>query len=280
MKQKAFFALVVAGILAGLTGVIIKNIEMDSKAITWVRMIIPVIAMGIWIKWKKISFFRSNIKPLLIASLLNAFRLYLYIFAFVYTSIGNAAILFYTWPIFTTILGIYFLREKVKPLHFILILLAFSGLIIAYSDQSFNFNDNDFLGMLAAVIASLIYAITVVIFKSEIHAYTKNEMVFYQNLIGSILYLPFFVLALPTITAKDIALSSSYGVLVGIVVFYLFFYGLTYLKAYVASAVMYLEVVGAVILGYLFLGERLTIPMLLGGSLIVISSFILNQREK
>ena len=279
MKQWAFGALVTAGIIAGTTGILIKNIEMDAKAISWVRMGLPTIIIGTWIWIKKLNIIREGFKPMLIASTLNALRMYLYILAFVLTSIGKAAIIFYSWPIFTTILGIYFLKEKVKPFHIFLIGISFIGLIIAYSDRAFTSIDNDLIGMLAALIASLFYAVTVVIFKSQVHRYEKIEMIFFQNVVGSVLFLPFFISIASVVTLNDIVLSSTYAILVGMFVFYLFFIGLTHLKAYVASAVMYLEVVSAVILGYIFLGEVLTTNMILGGSMILISSFMLNQKK-
>jgi drug/metabolite transporter (DMT)-like permease len=132
--------------------------------------------------------------------------------------------------------------------------------------------------MMAALIASGLYAITVIIFKSQVHNYSRYEIIFYQNLFGSIIFLPFFIISIPSITSSDMILSSTYAIFIGMGVFYLFFYGLKYLKAYIASAVMYLEVVGAVTLGYIFLDERLTIPMIIGGTFIIISSFLLNQR--
>ena len=49
---------------------------------------------------------------MLIASSINAARMFLYFIGFTYASIANAVIVLYTWPIFATLLGLMFLKEK------------------------------------------------------------------------------------------------------------------------------------------------------------------------
>jgi drug/metabolite transporter (DMT)-like permease len=279
MKQRAFLALVVAGIIAGTTGIIIKNISVDAKAIAWIRMGLPTILLGGWLLFKKRSLVKPGYKAMLLASSLNAIRLYLYILAFVLTSIANATVLFYSYPIFAAIFGYVFLKEKVVRLHIWLILLSFIGLIIAYSDRSFSIMNDDIIGMTAALFAAIIYALTVIIFKSRVHHFDQIEMIFYQNLLGGILFLPFFIIAFPIMTIADFTWGSTYAIVVGLFVFYLFFLGLKELKAYMASAIMYLEVVSAVVLGYVILGEVITLRMMIGGSMIIASSFLLNQKK-
>ena len=279
MKQRAFISLVAAGIIAGTTGILIKYIEMDAKAIAWVRMGLPTILLGAWLLFRKKSIIRPGYQSMLAASLLNAIRLYLYILAFVLTSLANATVLFYSYPIFAAVLGYLFLKEKVLHLHKFLILTSFAGLIIAYSDRSFSIMDDDLIGMTSALMAAIIYALTVIIFKSRVTHFNQIEMIFYQNLAGGILFLPFFLIGLPIMTTSDFLFSSTYAIVVGLGVFYLFFLGLKYLKAYMASAIMYLEVVSAVVLGYLVLGEVITPRMMIGGSMIIFSSFLLNQSK-
>ncbi|NNF34324.1 MAG: DMT family transporter [Saprospiraceae bacterium] len=279
MRQRAFLSLVAAGIIAGTSGILIKYIEMDAKAIAWVRMGLPTILLGGWILYKKQSILRPGYQSMLVASILNAIRLYLYILAFVLTSVANATVLFYSYPIFAAILGYIFLKEKVLTLHKLLIFTSFAGLIIAYSDRSFSIMNDDLVGMTAALLAAVVYALTVIIFKSRVSRFNQIEMIFYQNLAGAIVFLPFFVIGFPLMTNSDFVLSSTYAIVVGLGVFYLFFLGLKYLKAYMASAIMYLEVVSAVVLGYLILGEVITSRMMIGGSMIIISSFLLNQSK-
>jgi len=277
MNQKAFIAIVLAGITAGFGGLFIKSINLSASSIAWIRMSVPIVVFGLWIVKEKISIFRGNYKKMLGASFLNMMRMYLFMVAYIYTSIGNAAILFYSWPIFAMIFGVIAIKESVSKKQIALLMLAFSGLVISYSNKEISFEDQDFIGMLAAVGSAILYAMTVIIFKSESENYQRNEILFYQNLLGVFIFLPFFIFEFPEATWTDISIGILYGVVVGMISFSLFFYGLKYLKASTTSSLMYIEVVSAIVLSYLWMGEPLSGAMIVGGGLILLSSFLISR---
>lgn len=275
MNQKAFWAVLLAATLAGSAGLFIKNISINSASQAWMRMGIPTVVMGTWMLIDGVPFFRGNWKKMLFASGLGTIRMVFFFAAYIYTSIGNAVIIFYTFPIFAAILSSYYLKEEISNRQKILLLVAFAGIVLAFSNKDFSFENRDFLGMSAALLASIIYASTVVIFKSESKNYSLNELVFYQNFAGLFLLAPFFEFS--KATPNDFLLGISYSLLIGVFVFSLFFFGLKRLKASTASALMYMEVVSAVILGYFVLGEALSPQMIIGGAMIIGSSFLLGQ---
>lgn len=281
MNKKAIYGIVLGAMVAGISGVIIKSIDsIGATSIAWFRTAIPTVIVFVWMLVNHIKPFRGNYKKMLFAALINSLRLYLYLMAFIYTSIGNAVILFYTWPIMVGLLGFLFLGEKVDKYQSILLGLTFFGIILAYSDKPFTFSDRDFLGMLAALGAAFSNALTTVLFKSETKNYHSLEMVFYQNVIGVFLFFPFFAFSLDMARLMDIGLASLYGLIGGIIVFGLFFYGLKYLNAATASTLMYLEVISAIFFGYWFFDERLSLNMVLGGLLIMLSNLLLIQLNR
>lgn len=280
MKQKAFWAVVLAASIAGSAGVFIKHIHLSASAIAWMRSAIPALLTAAWMFYKGIPFFRGSYKKMLSASVLNALRMYLFFVAFLYTSIGNAVILFYSWPIFAALFSLILLKERLKKRQFVLLFLAFLGLIIAYSNKEFSFEDKDFVGMIAALLSAGIYAMTVVIFKTETNNFTRNELVFYQNFVGGLVFLPFFVLAYEAFTFNGVALGIIYSALIGMLVFNLFFYGLKHLTATTASALMYIEVVSALIFSYFWMGDFLNTNMIVGGAIILWSSFLLTRDKQ
>ncbi len=276
MKSKATYGVVFGALIAGTSGVIIKNIHtIDATSIAWFRTTVPTAIVFIWMIISGVKPFRGNYPKLLVGALINSIRIYLYLIAFIYTSIGNAVILFYTWPIMVAILGFLFLGEKVDKYQTFLLVLTFLGIVLAYSDKPFTFENSDFLGMLAALGASLTNAATVVLFKSEAKNYHSLEMVFYQNILGAFIFMPFFILGVGQAEIGDIGLGTLFGLIAGIVVFGLFFNSLKYLSAATASTLMYLEVVSAVLFGYLFFNEVLSLNMALGGILIMASNLLL-----
>lgn len=281
MKNMALAAIVLCGIIAGTNGVLIKSMSsMSAGAIGFFRTFIPALFLFLLMLRSEKSVWRGNNRKMLVASSINAGRMYLYLIAFIYTSIGNAVVLFYTWPIFTAIIGMVYLKEKVSLKHMLLLLSAFVGLVVIYSEKSFSFEDRDFIGMVAAVGAALGYSITVIIFKSESDNYHRNELIFFQNLVGAFIFLPFFILDFPSIETSHLSIAVFYAFLVGIVIFSLFFYGLKILPATMASSLMYLEVVSAILIGVFFLGESMSIRMIVGGVMIIASSFSLTQMRQ
>lgn len=280
MNKKAIYAIIICAILAGANGLLIKSMtSLTTGTIAWFRTAIPILIL-IPFLWKDEELhFKGNNKKMLLASLINAARMYLYLLAYIYTSIGNTVVLFYTYPIFVTVIEAIFFSQKIERKQALLLLLAFTGIVITYIGKPFSFQSNDFIGMLAALGASIGYAITVVLFKSENTRYSKNQMVFYQNIVGAIVFIPFLT-TLPSATLPDLGIAVFYGFLIGIVVFKLFFFGLNQLSAATATTLMYLEVVSAILLGYFVLDEALTWNILIGGVLIITSSYYISTMKK
>ncbi len=277
MNQRAYVAVISCALIAGFGGVFVKGFTIPATSIAWFRTAIPALILGGWMLVKGISFFRGNWKLMLGASVLNTIRMYLYFVAYIYTSIGNAVLIFYSWPIFATIYSSFFLKEKISKQQIGILLLAFLGIIVAYSNQTFSFGNKDFVGMAAAIFSAAIYAMTVILFKKETNNFHRNEIIFYQNFTGLIFYFPFFFFVNELPTAADWTLGIVYANLIGIIGFGLFFYGLKYLKASVASALMYIEVVSAIILSYVWMGDQLSWNMIIGGGIILVSSFFINR---
>jgi drug/metabolite transporter (DMT)-like permease len=160
-----------------------------------------------------------------------------------------------------------------------LVLLAFAGLIVIYSNKTFSFADRDFLGMLSALAASVIFAYVVILMKKMSDSYGRLEILFYQNFIGVALFLPFFLMEIDQLTLRSLGFGISYGMVVGVLVYFLFLFGLKQMKASIASSLMYFEIPSTIFFGWLFLDEVLSINFAIGAIMIIISSFFL-QRVK
>jgi len=280
MKEKAYLAILTGAAIGGTGGLFIKGMSIPATSIACIRMMVPCLLLGAWMWYGGIRFFRGNYKVMLGGSMINAVRMYLFLAAFIYTSIGNAVIVFYTWPIFGTLLGATLLKEHITRRQIALLGLAFVGIIIAYSNQEFSFGNHDFIGMTAAISSAFLYALTVIIFKTETPNYTRNEIIFYQNVVGAFVFIPFFIFNKPTPTGIDMTLGIFYGLTVGIIAYNFFFFGLKYLDASRASMLTYVEVVSAVLLGYLVLGEVLSWNMIVGGGCIILSTILLRIENK
>ncbi|MCB0689689.1 MAG: EamA family transporter, partial [Saprospiraceae bacterium] len=198
MARKAFLSVLIGSVIAGFTGLFIKNITVPASSMAFVRTALPTIILAIWMFSQNISFFRGNYQRMLVASTLNAIRMYLFLVAYVYTSITQAVIMLFTWPIFVNLISSIWLKEKISTRQTSILILAFLGIVIIYSDQPFSLQNQDFIGMTAGIISALFYSISYIIYKTEIENYHRNEIIFYQNFVGAFVFIPFILLNSPT----------------------------------------------------------------------------------
>lgn len=276
MNKSAFWAVLVAAGIAGISGVFIKSMQINPVSQAWLRMTTPTILTAIWLVATGVPLLQGNWRKMTLISVLGTVRMVFFFIAYTYATIGNAVIIFYTFPIFSALLSKLILREQITRRQVILLGLAFLGILLAFSNKPFDLANADIIGMLAAMLSALVYALTVVLFKSESKNYSLPQLLFYQNAAGLFLLAPFFQFR--QASSLDYSLGIGYGLLIGILAFSLFFFGLKRLKASTASALMYMEVVSALTFSVIFYGEQLTWTMILGAILIVSSSLLLKQK--
>ncbi len=269
MKQQAFIAVVIGALLAGLSGLFIKSASLPPASYAFFRTLVPAALMAIWMVYRGIPFMKGNYTNMLLGSLLNAIRMYFFFMAYILTSIGNAVLISYTWPIFATLLSAIFLKEKVSRRNVYLLFTAFMGIVLVYINKPFSFADKDFTGMSAALAAAALYSGSIILFKKEADNYTRNEILFYQNICSVLIFLPFVLLQDPPPVSTDIMISLSHGLFLGTIGFGFFFFGLKHLPASTASAITYVEVISALLVGVFWNDEALTWNMLAGGAIIL-----------
>ena len=277
MKFNPYFEVIVAAMIWGTGGAFIKYLDLPPSTLTFFRLAIPTAFFFIYLKITRTELFKKGCKIILFASSLNVIRIFLFFVGFTFTTIGNAVIVLYTWPIFAAITSHIYLKEKLTRTNAFMILIAFLGVIFLLFDKNISMASKDFIGIIAMLISAAISGIVLVIFKKEMSKFTKYETVFYQNLVGSIIFLPaiFINNPIPTITQTSVALI--YGLLIGVVSYTLFFSALKKIKVAIASYLSYIEVLVGVVLGILFFKEVLTWNMLMGGILIIIPALFLRK---
>jgi drug/metabolite transporter (DMT)-like permease len=272
-----YLEVVTAALIWGTSGMLIKLIDTNSFMITFFRMAIPTALIGAYLFYKRKPVFRQNTKTVLLASFLNAVRTLFYFIGFNNTSIGNAIIMLYTWPIFVTLIGPFMLKERITPVKIVSLAAAFGGIIFVYIDKKFSFESSDFIGMSAMLFSAFVYAFSMILFKKTSADYSQIETTFFQNFVGAFLFLPAVFIVHPFPGPDKIALLFVFGIFIGIIGFALFFSALKKVKASIASSLAYLEIVSTLVYSAVFFGERFTWNMVVGGLLIVLSALIVQR---
>lgn len=262
----------------GSNGAIVKYLNLPPTTITFFRFAVPMTILGILFSANNFTVLKSKNKLMLLASTLNALRMPFHIAGFLLTKIANSIIILNTWPIFVTIFSAVFLREKISRRNIWLLLMAFLGVLLIYSTEEFNLANRDFLGMSSMFLSAFLYSFTIIIYKKESNKYSKYEIIWYQNLMGTLVFFPFLFVKHPFPSFKQLIVLTGYGSLIGFIGFSLFFSALKKLKASLAVLFAYFQVISAIFLGCLFFKEKLTWNIILGGCLITTSAMLTKKK--
>jgi drug/metabolite transporter (DMT)-like permease len=190
----------------------------------------------------------------------------------------NAIVIFYTWPVFSIIYSRVWLQESIPKRNQWLLFLPLIGIIVIFSDQPFTTANEDLIGMGAMLVSAIVFALTVIIFKRTSYAYSGFETVFFQNLLGGFIFLPFAWPALGDLSWETYGLVTIFALTIGLLAFGLFFQALRKMKASTLSYLSYLEVVVASLYGILLFDEAITAQLVIGAVLIILAT-IMFQKE-
>ncbi len=153
---------------------VIANIQhYPAHELVLARSIVSFVMSLVIIKYRKLPVFVKNKKWLLIRGLSGTIALTLFFYTFQHMPMAIATIIQYLAPIFTVILALIILKEKVKTIQWIFILLSFSGVgLIAFDkflgDSTLNFSFFHIgVGMISAVFSGLAYTAVIKLKKTD-----------------------------------------------------------------------------------------------------------------
>ncbi|MCM3021246.1 drug/metabolite transporter (DMT)-like permease [Priestia megaterium] len=187
-------------------------------------------------------------------------------------------------PVFTVILSVFFLHEKMTLLKASGMIVAIIGVLLvttATNQQSFQPSIN--VGYLLMILSTLNWAIYSVLLK-RLHIQLPSLVVtFYMCLIGFTLTTPFLVRnkgweMIPFLTSVEWAHLLFLGVFVSGVAYWYWAKALEVLEASQVSVFLYLEPLATLITAILLLQEKIIPVSILGGIIIIMGVILVNGR--
>ncbi|MEH6986188.1 DMT family transporter, partial [Priestia megaterium] len=187
-------------------------------------------------------------------------------------------------PVFTVILSVFFLHEKMTVLKASGMIVAIIGVLLvttSNNQQSFQLSIN--VGYLLMILSTLNWAIYSVLLK-RLHIQLPSLVVtFYMCLIGFTLTTPFLVRnkgweMIPFLTNVEWAHLLFLGVFVSGVAYWYWAKALEVLEASQVSVFLYLEPVATLVTAILLLQEKIIPVSILGGIIIIIGVILVNGR--
>jgi drug/metabolite transporter (DMT)-like permease len=280
-KGAALPAILVATFLGASSGLYIKTLPFSSPGMAGFRMGVPFLFLLPYIAKRSMCLGPVlHRKRIWLGSLLNAVRMILYVLSFKLTTLTNAIVLLYTWPLFALLIHATITKTRLKIRETVLLLVAFAGVVVLNLHRGFSLSGNDMKGSLLMLSSAFIYAISTLIFKGALVNHTEGEVLYFQNALGAVVFIPLLLLELRGLAFQPMLLGTVYGISVGIIAFSCFFFALKRLPIFEYSALGYIEVFFGVVLGILFLGEELRWNIVLGGMLVLLPSFLSQERLK
>jgi drug/metabolite transporter (DMT)-like permease len=185
-------------------------------------------------------------------------------------------------PIFTVILSLLFLHEKMNITKAVGMVLAITGVLIVTSTrsgQSFHFAMN--LGFLLMILSTLNWAIYSVLLKSLKIPYPPLVITFYMCLLGLILTTPFIIRNrgwenLTLLDQTEWAHLLFLGVFVSGIAYWYWGKALEVLEASKVSMFLYLEPLATLVAAVLLLHEKVLLISVIGGIIIIIGVVVVN----
>jgi len=222
-------------------------------------------------------------KTIAILSLLNfVFSNGLSTWGVKYISSGLGAILGAIFPIWIVVISL-FKGEKLDRKAILGLFICFGGVCLIFYDHLVDFLKPDFsFGIFLSLIATLTWAFGTLYTKKKAASFNPYFSLGLQMLLSSLI-----VFAINGATGNSIPLkaipseswwSIGYLVIIGsVLTFIAFIYALQRLPAEINSIYAYINPIVAVLLGALIFGEPLTIYIAIGGFIVLVGLFLVNQ---
>lgn len=278
-----------AMLIFGTIAIFVRNIELTSKEIAVLRGVIgSIFLLGVMLFSKEKTSFSAIKKnlPILVLSGLGVGANWIFLFeAYKYTTVSIATLSYYCAPIFVTIMAPIILKEKISLIKFLCVCTAMIGMlcIVGTNKESIGEGYNHFLGIIYGLTAAVGYA-SVILMNKFIKGLKGVETTVTQLVFASILLLPYVMITSGFDFSKMTGISWGYMIFLGVVhtgfAYALYFSSLKELKGQTIAVLSYIDPITAVLISALFLGEQLTIFQIVGGVLILGSTFISETQGK
>jgi len=156
--------------------------------------------------------------------------------------------------------------------------ISVTEIMVITFQQNHQIGDLNYSGIILGLLAGLAYAGFIIVSKKALSSYSSQTVAFYSYFVATIILFPFVI-------GTDLSAgSTSWILLLFLGVFNtgfavtLYLAGIARVKTQKGVIITYLEPVGAVVFGFLFLAQQPTPLMLVGGLFILIAGYIVVSR--
>ncbi|MBV5349136.1 DMT family transporter, partial [bacterium] len=204
-----------------------------------------------------------------------------------YVSSTVASVIVATIPLFSPIAAWYFYKEKLSRTNLFGLVITFFGVSLVVLDTSFNFTASP-LGVALeffAVFGAIGYAS---VLKGISHRYNTFTIITYQNLIGAVFFLPFWLIfemndfTQVAFNAKAFWAIIKLAIFASTFAFILFTYSVRNMGINKSNTFINVIPICVAVFAYIILGDRLNFHQMVGIGVVISGLFLaqINWKRK
>lgn len=203
----------------------------------------------------------------------------LYFFSLTKIPVVNAVLIGHMQPIFIILIGFFILKEdKLTKYDYVGILIMMTAGFLVTTKNVSNLSTLKLgtTGDLFVLLATVAWATTAIVMRKYLKDVNAGVLTFYRFSIASVAFITYLLFS------SSIVLSNVYQILVGIICgagTILYYEGLKRIKAAQVSALELSAPFFAALLGFLILGEIVTIMQMFGIVLLIVGIYFLSKKE-
>lgn len=198
------------------------------------------------------------------------------------SSAGHGAVITSVTPAFILVFATAMLRERITWQKVTAVGIATAGALLVVG--GFRFEARVFWGDMLLLVAGITWALYTVLCRVAAERYPPVTVTSYAMVFGIMWVLPVIPLELTGTTLPPFPPAVWWGVLyIGVIstalAFYLWNKGFTLMEASTGSLFFFVQPVVGAVLGWLFLGEALTLRFLVGTSVIILGGVLATRHS-
>lgn len=280
-KTKGSLYILGSCVIYSVTACLIKTISsVNIYQMTFTRFAIGLLILCMLALTGRIKFRFTNWRLLFMRGLFGGLGVFITYIAIVKIGVSKGMVIIFSYPVFASLFGAYFLKERLRWTNFVALGGAIIGLYLLVTRMNglegfFQIGFYEFI----ALIGSVLCGITVVIIRKLHETETSYEIFFAQCAVGAVLLIAPASMGDFTIGQFEIIILLSIGILAAIGQLSMT-QGFRYLPVKIAALLSMSELIFNYTAGIFIFDESLTIRAIIGSALIFVACLtVLLSRE-
>lgn len=279
--KKYKLGLIIAMLIWGSIGIFVRYIDFTSSQIALVRAIVGSIFLIVFSMISKEHLSKEKIKSNLLVLVACGICLgfnWIFLFqAYNYTTISTATICYYLAPVIVMFLSPFLLKEKLTPVKVLCIVAAMIGMLCIVGIDKSSIGGNNIVGIVYGLSAACLYA-GVVVLNKFLKDISGRDSSVVQLSVAAIFLIPYVIftekISLAGVSSKSIILLLIIGIVHTGIAYLIYFTVIQKLESQTVAIYSYVDPISAIIMSAIILSESMSLLQILGGILILGSTFI------